>query len=127
LPPQAKKNLCFGFKSGLDWSEIEFCALHSVGVAFSVIENGARKLKSEARSPVLYIKNFDGGLGFCWEFCHSSLIQGLERCKGCNKTINLLTNEELKKYYFYDIKKYFFLLVMFNIKIDTNFFNSTQN
>jgi len=95
-----KKNLRFGFKSGLDWFGIKFCALHSVGVSFSVVENGARRLKLEAQNPVLYIKNFNGNLGFCWEFCPSPLIQGLKICKGCNKTINLLTNEELKKYYF---------------------------
>jgi len=37
--------------------------------------------------------------------CLSPLIEGLEICEGCNNTINFLTNEELKKYFFYYIKK----------------------
>ena len=51
------------------------------------------------------------------------LIQGLEICEGYNNTINLLTNEELKKYYFCYITFLFILLVMLNIKTDINFSN----
>lgn len=58
------KNLGFGFKSGLNWSGVEFCALRLVGDGIFVVENSAPRLKSEARNPVLYISYFDGGLGF---------------------------------------------------------------
>jgi hypothetical protein len=51
------------------------------------------------------------------------LIQGFGICEGYNNTINLLTNEELKKYYFCYITFLFILLVMLNIKTDINFSN----
>jgi hypothetical protein len=51
------------------------------------------------------------------------LIQGLGICEGYNNTINLLTNEELKKYYFCYITFLFILLVMLNTKTDIKFSN----
>lgn len=59
-----EKNLRIGFKSGLDWSGIEFGALRLGGDGISVVENGAPRMKSEARNPVLYLGYYDGGLGF---------------------------------------------------------------